>query len=105
MNYGSRWTATIQSSRPHSTAPARSCKSTSSARVVKSLNQLGYHQLENRRPKRAPDRIAIGAAGDHRFALKKVMRLLDRLGFDPVDAGPLKNGPALEPDGSPIAAT
>jgi predicted dinucleotide-binding enzyme len=77
-----------------------------SARVVKSLNQLGYHQLEeNRRPKRAPDRIAIGAAGDDRFAVKKVMRLIDRLGFDPVDAGPLKNGPALEPDGSPIAAT
>ena len=33
------------------------------------------------------------------------MRLLDRLGFDPVDAGPLKRGVALEPDGSPIAAT
>jgi predicted dinucleotide-binding enzyme len=33
------------------------------------------------------------------------MRLLDRLGFEPVDAGPLKNGSALEPDGSPIAAT
>ena len=33
------------------------------------------------------------------------MRLLDRLGFDPVDAGPLKNGLALEPDGSPIATT
>jgi predicted dinucleotide-binding enzyme len=77
-----------------------------SARVVKSLNQLGYHQLEeSRRPKRAADRIAIGAAGDDRFAVKKIMRLLDRLGFDPVDAGPLKNGPALEPDGSPIAAT
>jgi hypothetical protein len=76
------------------------------ARVVKSLNQLGYHQVEeNRRPKRAPERIAIGAAGDDRLAVKRVMRLLDRLGFDPVDAGPLKNGPALEPDGSPIAAT
>jgi predicted dinucleotide-binding enzyme len=33
------------------------------------------------------------------------MRLVDRLGFDPVNAGPLKNGLALEPDGSPIAAT
>ena len=65
-----------------------------SARVVKSLNQLGYHQFEeNRHPKGAPHRIAIGAAGD------------DRLGFDPVDAGPLNNGLALEPDGSPIAAT
>ena len=77
-----------------------------SARVVKSLNQLGYHQLEeNERPKGAPDRVAIGAAGDDRLAVRKVMRLLDRLGFDPVDAGPLTNGLALEPDGSPIATT
>jgi predicted dinucleotide-binding enzyme len=77
-----------------------------SARVVKSLNQLSYHQLEeNSRSKEAPDRIAIGAAGDDRLAVRKVMRLLDRLGFDPVDAGPLKNGLALEPDGSPLAIT
>jgi predicted dinucleotide-binding enzyme len=33
------------------------------------------------------------------------MRLVDRLGFDPVDAGPLDNGLALEPDGSPFALT
>ena len=77
-----------------------------SARVVKSLNQLGYHQLEeNVRPTGAHDRVAIGAAGDDRIAVRRVMRLLDRLGFDPVDAGPLRNGLALEPDGSPIAAT
>jgi predicted dinucleotide-binding enzyme len=77
-----------------------------SARVVKSLNQLGYHQLEEtQRHTGEPDRIAIGAAGDDRLAVRKVMRLLDRLGFDPVDAGPLTNGSALEPDGSPIAAT
>jgi hypothetical protein len=74
--------------------------------VVKSLNQLGYHQLEeNRRSKGERDRIAIGAAGDDRVAVDKVMRLIERLGFDPVDAGPLKNGLALEPDGSPIAPT
>jgi predicted dinucleotide-binding enzyme len=77
-----------------------------SARLVKSLNQLGYHQLEeNQQPHGAPNRIAIGAAGDDQLAVRKVMRLLDHLGFDPVDAGPLKNGVALEPDGSPIAAT
>jgi predicted dinucleotide-binding enzyme len=77
-----------------------------SARVVKSLNQLGYHQLEeNLRPKGAPNRIAIAAAGDDRLAVRRVMRLIDRLGFDPVDAGPLSNGLALEPDGSPIATT
>jgi 8-hydroxy-5-deazaflavin:NADPH oxidoreductase len=76
------------------------------ARVVKSLNQLGYHQFdENRRSRGAPERIAIGAAGDDQLAVRMVMRLVDRLGFDPVDAGPLKNGVALEPDGSPIAPT
>jgi predicted dinucleotide-binding enzyme len=77
-----------------------------SARVVKSLNQLGYHQLEeNRQSQAAPDRIAIGTAGDDRLAVRTVMRLVDRLGFDPVDAGPLNNGVVLEPDGSPIAVT
>ena len=70
-----------------------------SARVVKSLNQLGYHEVdEHLRPKGAPDRIAIGAAGDDRVAVRAVMRLIDRLGFDPVDAGPLENGVDLEPD-------
>ena len=76
------------------------------ARVVKSLNQLGYHQLEeNRQTKGAPDRIALGAAGDDPDAVTSVMRLIDRLGFEPVDAGPLANGAALEPDGSPLAIT
>ena len=76
------------------------------ARVVKSLNQLGYHELEeNRRPHGSADRIAIGAAGDDRLAVRRVMRLVDRLGFDAVDAGPLANGAALEPDGSPFAVT
>ena len=77
-----------------------------SARVVKSLNQLGYHELdENPRPKGASDRLAIGAAGDDRLAVRKVMRLVDRLGFDAVDVGPLENGLTLEPDGSPFAVT
>jgi hypothetical protein len=77
-----------------------------SARVIKSLNQLGYHQLEEtRRHRGAPDRIAIDAAGDDCLAVRTVMRFLNRLGFDPVDAGPLKNGLKLEPDGSPVATT
>jgi predicted dinucleotide-binding enzyme len=77
-----------------------------SARVVKSLNQLGYHELEElRRPPGSPDRIAVGAAGADRLAERTVMRLIDRLGFDPVDIGSLENGVALEPDGSPFAVT
>ena len=77
-----------------------------SARVVKSLNQLGYHEVdERRRAKGAPDRIAVGAAGDDRLAVCKVMRLIDRLGFEAVDVGTLENGLALEPDGAPFAVT
>ena len=76
------------------------------ARVVKSLNQLGYHELdEYPRPPGAPDRIAVAAVGDDRLAVRTVMHLLDRLGFDPVDAGPLAKGKLLEPDGSPYAET
>jgi predicted dinucleotide-binding enzyme len=76
------------------------------ARVVKSLNQLGYHELdEYPRAPDAPDRIAVAAVGDDRLAVRTVMHLIDRLGFDPVDGGPLANGKLLEPDGSPYAET
>ena len=76
------------------------------ARVVKSLNQLGYHELdEYPRPAGAADRIAVAAVGDDGLAVRTVMHLLDRLGFDPVDAGSLAKGKLLEPDGSPYAET
>jgi 8-hydroxy-5-deazaflavin:NADPH oxidoreductase len=71
-----------------------------SARVVKSLNQFGYHEFEQgRSPRGLPGRLAIAAAGDDRGAVLAVLRLIDRLGFDAVDAGPLKQGQALEPGG------
>ena len=71
-----------------------------SARVVKSLNHLGYYDFDNgRRPRGALGRIAIAAAGDDRAAVAAVMQLIDRLGFDAVDAGALEAGRALEPDG------
>ena len=76
------------------------------ARVVKSLNQLGYHELEEfPRDPGAPDRIAVAAVGDDRLAVRTVMHLIDRLGFEPVDGGPLAKGRLLEPDGSPYAET
>jgi predicted dinucleotide-binding enzyme len=76
------------------------------ARVVKSLNQLSYHQVEELpRERGAVDRVAIAAVGDDRAAVRSVMALIDTLGFDPVDSGPLENGRLLEPDGSPYAIT
>src|ERR1700680_237691 len=72
----------------------------STARVVKSLNHLGYYDFDNgRRPRGAPGRIALAAAGDDRAAVAAVMQLIDRLGFDAVDAGGGAAGRALEPDG------
>lgn len=77
-----------------------------SARVVKSLNHITYYKFdESRRPHGAPGRIAIAAAGDDRAAVAAVMQLIDRLGFDAVDAGPLEAGLALEPAGSVFGAS
>jgi hypothetical protein len=76
-----------------------------SARVVKSLNHLGYFKFEQgRRPPGAPDRLAMAVAGDDPIAVAAVLHLVDRLGFDPVDAGPLKAGLALQP-GGPVFGT
>jgi predicted dinucleotide-binding enzyme len=72
----------------------------SSSRVVKSLNHLGYFKFDQgRRPRGAPDRLAMAAAGDDPVAVSEVMQLIDRLGFDAVDAGSLTAGTALEPGG------
>jgi hypothetical protein len=71
-----------------------------SARVVKSLNHLGYFKFDQaRRPPGAPDRVALAAAGNDPDAVAAVMRLIDRLGFDAIDAGPLQAGVALQPGG------
>jgi len=72
------------------------------ARLVKSLNHLGYHELEeDARPTGIAGRRAVGAASDDAEALATVLAFVDRLGFEPVDAGSLAQGVALEP-GSPL---
>ena len=73
-----------------------------SARVVKSLNHLGYFKFDQgRRPRGAPDRLAVAAAGNDADSVAAVMRLIDRLGFDAVNAGPLNAGVAIQP-GTPL---
>jgi predicted dinucleotide-binding enzyme len=77
----------------------------SSARVVKSLNHLGYFKFEKSRlPHGTPGRIAMAAASDDHDALVKVLHLIDDLGFDPVDAGMLNAGLALQPGGPVFGA-
>jgi predicted dinucleotide-binding enzyme len=68
--------------------------------VVKALNHIGYHELEDRaRPAGAPDRQAAGLAGDDPAAVAAVAELTSRLGYDPVRLGGLRAGRVLQPGG------
>jgi predicted dinucleotide-binding enzyme len=72
-----------------------------SARVVKSLNQLGYHEFdEHRRDPGALDRIAVAAVGNDPEAVAQVLQLIENLGFDAIDAGGLDAGSTLGPGGT-----
>lgn len=73
--------------------------------VVKAFNNIyAKHLLERGRPKGTPGRIALPVAGDDRRAKDVVMRLIDEMGFDPVDAGGLDDSWRQQP-GTPVYAT
>jgi predicted dinucleotide-binding enzyme len=73
--------------------------------VVKALNHIGYHELEDRaRPAAAPDRRAAGVAGDDPVAVTAIAGLVDQIGYDPVRFEILRAGRVLEP-GGPVFGT
>jgi predicted dinucleotide-binding enzyme len=58
--------------------------------VIKAFNNIYFESLLKKGlPAGAPGRIALPVAGDPPDARAKIMRLVDELGFDPVDAGGL----------------
>ena len=66
--------------------------------VIKAFNNIFFKSLlENGRPKGTPNRIALPVAGDPVEARAKVMRLVDELGFDPVDGGGLEESWRQQP--------
>ncbi len=61
--------------------------------VVKSFNNIYFeHLLSLARPAGSDERSALAIAGDDADAKKQVTELLDELGYDKVDAGPLSEG-------------
>lgn len=63
------------------------------AKVVKAFNNIYFEHLAAlARPKGADDRSALAIAGDDADAKTAVMQLLDEIGYDTVDLGPLAEG-------------
>lgn len=66
--------------------------------VIKAFNNIYFKSLlEKGTPKGTPGRIALPVAGDPPDARAKVLRLVDELGFDPVDAGSIEGSWRQQP--------
>lgn len=73
--------------------------------VVKAFNNIyAQHLLERGRVAGTTGRIALPVAGDDQKAKDVIIRLLDELGFDGVDAGTLDESWRQQP-GSPVYGT
>jgi predicted dinucleotide-binding enzyme len=63
------------------------------SKIVKAFNSINFKPLAvEGRPAGTPDRWALPIAGDDAEAKRVVTNLIDTLGFDVVDAGPLSEG-------------
>jgi hypothetical protein len=66
--------------------------------VIKAFNNIFFQSLlEKGTPKGTAGRIALPVAGDPPDARAKVLRLVDELGFDPVDAGRIEESWRQQP--------
>lgn len=73
--------------------------------VIKAFNNIyAQHLLEFGQPAGTPGRIALPVAGDDEAAKAVVLRLVDELGFDGVDAGGLDESWRQQP-GTPVYGT
>ncbi len=72
--------------------------------VIKAFNNIyAAHLMERGKPAESAGRIALPVAGDDAAAKNIVMRLVNELGFDAVDAGGLDESWRQQP-GSPVYA-
>lgn len=70
-------------------------------KVVKAFNMIMAEHLQNHgKPAGTPGRIALAVAGDDAAAKQTVMALIDQIGFDTVDTGPIAESWRQQP-GSP----
>lgn len=68
------------------------------AHVVKAFNNISYQHLAALpQPMGAADRSALAITGDDAAAKERAGELISRLGYDPLDAGPLADGRWYQP--------
>ena len=74
------------------------------ARLVKAFNTIYYKHLASRGRKDVPldERHAIFVAGDDDEAKHEVMRLIEEIGFGPVDTGSLAEGGRRQQPNTPL---
>ena len=90
---------------PNSTSSEVVQRRLAQSTVVKSLNHIGYQDLEDaRRPAGSPERRAIGIAADDLTAAQVVEAFIERLGYDAVRLPSLSAGRILEPGGPVFGA-
>ena len=66
--------------------------------VVKAFNNIYFQSLlEKGAPQGTPGRVALPIAGDAAASKAKVSKLVDELGFDPVDAGSIQESWRQQP--------
>jgi 8-hydroxy-5-deazaflavin:NADPH oxidoreductase len=70
--------------------------------VIKAFNTIyAKHLMELGKPEGDPGRLALPVSGDDATAKRKVIALIEDLGFDAVDAGPLSDSWKQQP-GTPV---
>jgi len=73
------------------------------ARVVKAFNTMYWETLRDRgTPEGGDDRLALLIAGDDEQAKQQVSRLVEEIGFAPVDTGGLADGGRRQQPGAPL---
>jgi len=73
------------------------------ARLVKAINTMYWERLRAAgQPRGSHGRLAIPLAGDDAEAKSVVAKLIDEIGFDPVDTGSLRAGGRRQQPGSAI---
>ena len=87
-----------------STSSEETAKRLPGARLVKAFNTIYYQHLATRGRTGLPveQRHAIFVAGDDEDAKRVVMRLIEEIGFAPVDTGSLRDGGRKQQPGSAI---